>query len=159
LITGDYSTIHEEKRVRQLLKRRFQFIAVIVVLNACTIAPFSQQAYEQATSLKAEALILMDKATDSFSRHKSEVEAIKLDLDKAYEYAKGRPQNEISTRQWEIIKDPRRRSLGGFLKRWEDKEQLDQSFINEAKGIVSDSFDIVIELESGKQKPEDVTAK
>jgi hypothetical protein len=159
LITGDYSTIHEEKRVRQLLKRRFQLIAVIVVLNACTIAPFSQQAYEQATSLKAEALILMDKATDSFSRHKSEVEAIKLDLDKAYEYAKGRPQNEISTRQWEIIKDPGRGSLGGFLKRWEDKEQLDQSFINEAKGIVSDSFDIVIELESGKQKPEDVTAK
>jgi hypothetical protein len=101
----------------------------------------------------------MDKATDSFSRHKSEVEAIKLDLDKAYEYARGRPQNEISTRQWEIIKDPGRDSLGGFLKRWEDKEQLGQSFINEAKGIVSDSFDTVIELESGKQKPEDVTAK
>jgi RecB family endonuclease NucS len=117
LITGDYSTIHEEKRVRQLLKRRFQLIAVIVVLNACTIAPFSQQAYEQATSLKAEALILMDKATDSFSRHKSEVEAIKLDLNKAYEYAKGRLHNEISTRQWEIIKDPGRDSLGGFLRK------------------------------------------
>ena len=128
-----------KSRVRLLVA----FIAVIVVLNACTIAPFSQQAYEQATSLKAEALILMDKATDSFSRHKSEVEAIKLDLDKAYEYARGRPQNEISTRQWEIIKDPGRGSLGGFLKRWEDKEQLDQSFINDAKGIVSDSFDIV----------------
>ena len=51
------------------------------------------------------------------------------------------------------IKDPTRNSLVGFLKRWENKNQLDKTFIQEAKALVSDGFDAVIELESGKIKP------
>src|SRR5215471_2068804 len=107
---------------------------LVFVLSACsTIAPYSQTAYEQATSLKAEALILMDKATEQYASHKTEVEKVQLDMEKAYEYSKGRPKNEISTRQWEIIRDPNRNSLAGFLKRWEKKGTLDQTFITEAK--------------------------
>lgn len=39
-------------------------------------------------------------------------------IDIAYEYAKGRPKNAISARQWEILKGPNRHLLGGFLQRW-----------------------------------------
>jgi len=97
----------------------------------------------------------MDKATEPFSTHKQEVETLKLNVEKAYEYAKGRPKNEETTKQWAIIKDPSRNSLGGFLKRWENSQTLKKDFIEEAKGLVSDGFDTVIELESGKRKPSD----
>lgn len=139
-----------------IINRRKQFAWVVAVglLAGCsTIAPFSQKAYEQATSLKVEALAVMDKASEPFADHKQTVGVLKLNVEKAYEYAKGRPQNEETTRQWAIIKDASRNSLGGFLKRWEEKNSLLDSFIQEAKGLVSDGFDSVIELESGKRKP------
>ena len=95
----------------------------------------------------------MDRATEPFDDHRQAVETLKLDVEKAYEYAKGLPKNQVVTKQWTIIKDPARNSLGGFLRRWESKTTLKKEFIQEAKGIVSDGFDTVIELESGKRKP------
>lgn len=136
------------------VQRRFAWSTAVILLAGCsTIAPFSQRAYEQATSLKVDALATMDKAAGPYASQKQSVDALKLNIEKAYEYAKGRPQNEETTGQWAIIKDPSRNSLGGFLKRWEDKSTLGEAFIQEAKGVVSDGFDSVIELESGKRKP------
>jgi hypothetical protein len=139
-----------------VVQRQFVLLVTLVFFAGCsTITPFSPKAYEQATSLKVDALSIMDKASEPFSNQKQSIDALKLDVEKAYEYAKGRPQNEVTTKQWSIIKDPARNSLGGFLKRWEDKSTLDKPFIQEAKGIVSDGFDAIIELESGKRKPND----
>lgn len=139
-----------------VLRNHFVAVVAFSLLAGCsTIGPFSQKAYEQATSLKVEALATMDKAIEPFSSQKQGIEALKLNVEKAYEYAKGRPQNEETTKQWAIIKDPSRNSLGGFLKRWEDSQTLKKEFIQEAKGVVSDGFDTVIELESGKRKPTD----
>ena len=143
-------------KISVVQKQFVLFVALIFLAGCSTIAPFSQKAYEQATSLKVDALAVMDKASEPYSNQKQSVEALKLDVEKAFEYAKGRPQNEVTTKQWAIIKDPTRNSLGGFLKRWEDKSTLEKPFIQEAKGIVSDGFDTVIELESGKRKPNEV---
>ncbi|MBB1635000.1 hypothetical protein [Cupriavidus sp. UME77] len=138
------------------LKYKFNIFLAAGLLSGCSFTtPFSQQAYEQATSLKVEALATMDMATDPFPKHKQSVDLLKLNVEKAYEYAKGRPKNAETTKQWEIIKDPSRNSLGGFLKRWQDKNTLDKKYIQEAKNLVSDGFDGVIELESGKRKPEE----
>ena len=135
-------------------RRLFTWILVVGLLSSCsTISPFNQVAYEQATSLKVEALALMDKATEPFANHQKDVDALMMKVDKAYEYAKGRPNNSDSTKQWAIIKDPSRNSLGGFLKRWEEKSTLSKTFITEAKGLVSDGFNTVIGLEGGKLKP------
>lgn len=127
----------------------------IFISNGCTslISPFNQAAYEYATSLKVEALALMDKATEPCSNHQEEINRFMIEVEKAYEYAKGRPKNEISAQQWERLKDPQKNLLGGFMKRWKEKETLKKTFIQEAKGIVSDAFDTIIGLESGKIKP------
>lgn len=127
----------------------------ISILNGCAslISPFNQTAYEYATSLKVEALALMDKATEPYSTHQEEINEFMMEVEKAYEYAKGRPKNEISSQQWERLKDPNKNLLGGFMKRWKEKETLKKTFIQGAKGIVSDAFDTIIGLESGKIKP------
>ena len=132
-------------------------ISVFLLSSSCaTISTFSPAAYEQATSLKVDALTLMDKATDPFNGHGSEAEALSSRVEKAYEFAKGRPKDEVSTRQWAILKDPDRNLLGGFLKRWKEKSTLSSVFIAQAKGLVADAFDRIIGLESGKVKPQDV---
>lgn len=130
-------------------------ILLVIILWGCgsSISLFSEQAYQQAVSLKIESLSLMDEASEPFQQHQKEVMDLWKKLEIAHEYARGRPKNEITTRQWEILTDTTRNLLGGFLKRWKDSETLTPTFIREAKGLVSDSFDTIIGLESGKIKP------
>lgn len=143
--------------MRRVITVRMLFAAAVLAVAGCaaTISPFSPAAYEQATSLKVEALALMDKATGAYTAHAADVESLRMNLDKAYEYSRGRPRNEVSTKQWEILRDPERHSLGGFLRRWQAQGQLTRPFIAEAKAVVADGFDAIIELESGKRQADD----
>ena len=139
----------------------FNFIITLLFISLnyfeCSrqISLFNPTAYEYAVSIKVESLALMDKAVEPFENHKSEVTELKLEIEKAYEYAKGIKKNEITVQQWDILKNPERNLLGGFLKRWEE-EQLSKTFVGEAKNLISQAFDTIIGLESGKIKPEDI---
>lgn len=138
----------------RIVRLRASILLSVLLLTACqTISPFSQKAYELATATKAEALTLMDKATESAATNTSAIQELELNLEKGYEYSRGRPDNEISARQWDILRDPKRNSIGGFLARWKKEQRLSAAFIEETKPVVSDGFDQVIELESGKRKP------
>jgi len=126
------------------------FCLLAVAACSSTIAPFSQRAYEYATDLKVESLSIMNRAEFPYTENESRVERLKMDLDKAYEFAKGRPRNEHSTRQWEILIDPEKNLVGGFFTRWESEGQLNYPFIEQSQRLISDAFDTVIGLESGK---------
>lgn len=144
-------------RIKTLGLISFAFIFISLIFYACSyIAPYSHFAYQQATSLKVEALALMDKATEQSASHEIEIKELETKIEKAYEYAKGRPKNELSTKQWKILKDPNKNLLGGFIKRWRDKSTLSTHFIKEAKGLVADAFDTISGLESGKIKKSNV---
>lgn len=129
---------------------------LIFSLSCSTISKFSPKAYENAVSLKVEASKVMDFATEPFADHQEKVDALVMLIDKAYEYAKGLPKNEISTKQWKILKDPARNLLGGFLERWEEESTLSPAFVKNAKDQVAKAFDTIIGLESGKIKPKDI---
>jgi hypothetical protein len=128
----------------------------VVCLACATISPYSETAYQQATSLKVDSLALMAKATEPYAQRQAEVEALRLKIDKAYEYAKGLPNNAITTRQWEILKDPDRHLLGGFLELWRIKSTLSATYIADKQIQVGSAFDQIIGLESGKIKPSEV---
>jgi hypothetical protein len=132
------------------------FYALIVFGCATLISQFDQMAYENAVNLKVEALRIMDKAVGPYSEHEEKIEEIILKVEKAYEYAKGLPKNEISTRQWQILKDPERNLWGGFIKRWKENSTLGEVYIQEKKKQVSEAFDYIIGLESGKIKPSEI---
>lgn len=114
------------------------------------MAPFSARAYEQAVDLKVDALRIMERAEEPFGKHRSRVDALRVRLQKATEYAKGRPRNEISARQWEIMVDPEGHMAGGFFTRWEMRDSLSWGFIKEATAQIESGFDTIIGLESGK---------
>jgi hypothetical protein len=141
----------------KFLKMKSILISLILILYSCTsISEFSSEAYKQAVDLKVESLELMSYATESYIDYQEDVDLLKQGLKKAYEFAKGRPNNEISTQQWEILIDEDRSLLGGFLKRWEDEDTLNEMFVTEAQSLVSDAFDTIIGLESGKIDPSEM---
>lgn len=131
----------------------FLFLCISVALAGCKNlqASYSAEAYQQAVSLKVETLALIDKATNPYKNHEDQITVLEKDLRKAYEYAKGRPNNQETTQQWSLMRDPEGNLLAGFLKRWEEQGSMPQPFVAEAKEIISDAFDTIIELESGKR--------
>ncbi|GGO80406.1 hypothetical protein GCM10011348_16990 [Marinobacterium nitratireducens] len=131
---------------------------LLFAVTGCStlIGSYDKTAYQNATSIKVDSLALMDKATSPYADHREAAEQLRIELDKAYEYAHGRPKNEIVTKQWAIMKDPSRHLLGGFLVRWKEKGFLTQVFVTEAKKNVAMGFDQIIGLESGKIKPRDI---
>jgi hypothetical protein len=84
------------------------------------------------------------------------VDALLVNLEKAYEYDKNRPKNEAVTRQWEILRDPSRRLLGYFLHRWKDEKQLREAYVVGQKKNVSLAYDQIIGLLSGQIKRDEV---
>jgi hypothetical protein len=127
-------------------------VATALLFACSTIATFDQVAYDKATGAKAEALALMNKATESYSAHVKEIEAVSLTIDKAYEYDRGRMLNAITVQQWQILRDPDRNLFGGFLRRWREKGSLRPDYIAEKKPDIAEAFDQITGLEIGKRK-------
>ena len=113
-----------------IMMKQLRFVLITytlftVILVGCfpQVANFSPIAYEQSISLKVDSLFLIEKAVGQYDIHEKEVVELLIKIEKAYEYAKGRLNNEYTAQQWEILKDPERNLLGGFLKRWQENEQ------------------------------------
>ena len=133
------------------------FIFGMFAVVACaTISNFDQQAYVYTTSVKVDALNLMDQATTDFAGHSKEVKELQTQLQKIYEYEKNRPKNEITLKQWDILLNPEGHLLGGFLKRWETQKTLNKTFVTEARKLVDKAFDQIAGLESKKIKASDI---
>ena len=128
-------------------------LVLFTVACAPLIGPYSPTSYQYATSLKAETLALMDKAEEPYSTHAAAVDALMVELDKAYEYVNGVPSNKISAKQWEILIDKDGDLVGKFFKRWKENDTLSRVFIDEFKGVVADAFDEIICLEANKKEP------
>ena len=125
---------------------------VLTLAGCSTIAPYDQVAYEHATSTKAEALLLMDKASMPYNQNTQQTDAVILDLNKAYEYDKGRPRNQITVQLWTKLLSPNANLFGGFLRYWKSRGELHPAYIQEKKKDIEDAFDQIIQLEQGKQR-------
>ncbi|HMG10343.1 MAG TPA: hypothetical protein VK609_17640 [Mucilaginibacter sp.] len=121
------------------------------------ISTFDQTAYMQVTSLKVDALDLMDKATENYTTHETEVKTIQLKIDKAIEYDAHRPHNEITNQLWTILNNPDGHLFGGFLVKWKKDGNCNATFILNEKKLIGKAFDQIAELESKKIKPSEVT--
>src|SRR5205814_8977518 len=125
-------------------------IAACSVLAACSlIAPYVRAAYEHATNAKVDTLALMSKATGCYDEHEKEVEALVRQLDKAYEYDRGRQLDKITIAQWDILRDPNRDLVGGLLNMWKARGVMRATFIAEQKKQAGAAFGQMIQPESG----------
>lgn len=126
----------------------------LILMMGCSplISNFDQVSYQQVTSLKVDALSVMDEAVTDYGSHASEVKDLQLKVDKAIEYDKHRPHNEITNEMWSLLNDPQKNLLGGFLVKWQHDGKCSAVYIAEKKKQISLSFDQIAELESKKIK-------
>lgn len=147
-----------KRNVRPLLIPVLTSLLILAgTMCAPTISRFNQHAYVQATSLKVDALMLMEKGTEDFEKHREEVTQLRSDLQKMVEFERNRLHNEVSLQMWELLTNPEENLLGGFLKRWEEKGPVSAYYIQEKKKQVGFAFDQIAQLESKKIKPENVS--
>lgn len=128
--------------------------ALLSGLAACAplIGPHSPQAYENATNLKAETLALMGHASEPYVGHQAEVAQLNLAIDKAYEYVHGVPSNDLSARQWDILRRADGDLLGRFLRRWKEDGTLSPAYIEQFKRVIGEGYDEIICLEANKKE-------
>jgi hypothetical protein len=112
----------------------------------------SPEVHKTATSIKVEASDLMAKATEPYSQHQAAADKLQMDMNKAYEFSRSIPKNEITTQQWAMMKDPNQPLMGGFLKRWKEKSTLSPTYIKEKQRLIEEGFDKIIDLETSKPK-------
>jgi hypothetical protein len=131
----------------------FFFIAP-VIFQSCVkyIAAYDPIALNHAVSLKSKSINLVNKATEPYTDHEKEILESMQEIEQAYEYACSLPKNNLTVRQWEVLKDPERNLLGGFFKYWKQNGILTQDFIAEISGEISRAFDTIIKLETLKNR-------
>jgi hypothetical protein len=128
------------------------FMSIIISLNCATMSHYDPTSYKTATDLKAESLLLIQKATEPPGPYSVAIESLRVRLQQALEYEKGKgTPNSITVRQWEILLDPKGNLLEGFLRKWQaDNKGYSEIFIEGVSKNVSDAFDEIIKLERHK---------
>lgn len=138
--------------------KNIAIIFVIFSFVACaSISYFDQYAYIQTTSIKVDALSIMDLAQEEYKTHEKNIQEFQIKLQKCYEYERNRPKNAITLQLWDKLIDTNGHLLGGFIKRWENEQKLGKTYIIEAKKLVYKAFDQIAGLESKKIKSSDLS--
>ncbi|WP_238368742.1 hypothetical protein [Mesobacterium pallidum] len=134
------------------LRNRIAILAIFA-LAACDplMAPYSVEAYRMATELKARSLALVGKSSESYAMHEETAEALLIDIDAAYEYARGLPRNEIAAEQWRILRDPKAQLMGGFVAQWQRNGTVGAFFRQDKAQQIGAAFDTIICLEINKR--------
>lgn len=126
-----------------------------LALGACAlITHYDPTSYKNATDLKAEALLLIEKAKDPPGIHATAIDGLQLKLRQAYEYERGKGSpNMLTVKQWELLINPQGNLLGGFLQKWKVEDNAQGvTFIEQAAKLTGKAFDQIIELERAKVK-------
>jgi hypothetical protein len=135
------------------LKKNFLWLLLFSLVSCKpTISLYDQYAYTQATSLKVDLQNLaLESASINYEAAKPDIDKTNTELQKAYEYNKGRDNNSLSAKQYEIL-------LGedhfykNFLKDWKLKGKENTAMAENITEQIGDLMDQIIKLENGKNK-------
>jgi hypothetical protein len=134
--------------------KKIPWIFLLILLTNCkpTIALYDQYAYTQATSLKVDMQNLaLESETVSYTDAKPDIDKVNTELQKAYEYNKGRDLNSLSTKQYEILVSDAQ-FYKSFLNNWKTKGKENATLAQDASEKIGQLLDQVIKLENGKNK-------
>jgi hypothetical protein len=132
-------------------------LAVFLLASCSNIAFYDQAAYANAVDTKVQTLALMNLAVNPYSSQSAEIAGVNLQMQKAYEYDRGRPMNQTTLQMWDVLlkTDPEHPDEGlwpRFLERWRKSGTLSPVFISDKKEHLATAFDAIIALESGKNR-------
>lgn len=138
------------------LNKNFYWLFLLASLISCkpTIALYDQYAYTQATSLKVDMQNLaLESSIVSYDAAKPDIDKVNVELQKTYEYNKGRDLNSLSTKQYEILISDKG-FYKQFLNNWKSSGKESEAFAQDASEKIGQLLDQAIKLENGKNKPQ-----
>jgi len=141
--------------IRNRLQRFASFIAVliaVIIVSGCTsinLAGYDQQAYENATSMKAEVGAMMRKIGPTCAMDQADVDAVSLKLESAYEYANGVEYNNEAALNW---RDQIDNLIGGVFETCQNQGAISQFAFDDLLIQVNEGFDTIICLEANKRE-------
>ena len=91
----------------------------------------------------------MESDSVSYDDAKADIDKVNVALQKAYEYNKGRDNNSLSTKQYEILLSDTH-FYKSFLRDWKTKGKESPTFAGEVSIQIGELMDQVIKLENGK---------
>jgi len=142
------------KKVKQIREVYFVTVLLVLFFQGCSplISVYDQYAYIQATSLKVDLQNLVKESTvANYDDAKDNISKVDLELQKAFEYAKGRSKNGLSTSQYSILLSDTH-FFKKFLNDWKVQKKESETAANEESIKIGQLMDKIIELENGKNK-------
>lgn len=140
------------------LMRLMRLLAVLTLLpvlwgNCSMFKPkFDPVGHQYAVTIKQETLALMDKARESFTLHQAAVYLLMTRVERAYENARLKYKNDGITGIWDVMRSPEANRLARFMLDWEKEDILEVTYIEEAKKLLLENFDLLIKIEESKKK-------
>ncbi|MCA0238903.1 MAG: hypothetical protein LCH81_21195 [Bacteroidetes bacterium] len=122
--------------------------ASAALLPAC-MAPYDAMGTEYVNSISTKLPALMNKATEAYSKHETEVSSLNSELDKVVAHAASMKKNKEVAESWRLLQTD---LVAPFIARWKDKGKLDKDFIKEATMQVTKSLDAIKRAEAAKKK-------
>src|SRR5436305_11707734 len=116
------------------LNKNFYRLFLFVLLISCKplISLYDQYAYTQATSLKVDMQNLaLESDSVSYDSAKLDIDRVNVELQKAYEYNKGRDLNSLSTKQYEILVSDKD-FYNQCLSNWKSSGKENKAFVQDA---------------------------
>jgi len=139
-------------RTELVLRPRMVLAAVVAgivlhVTSGCqTITTYDEHAYALQTSVLADILKLLDVANTPYDTNADQIKAVTLNMERAYEYDRSRPLNQIQVQQWKLM----RGLFYRVLTLWQSEQTLKPAYITEKKLQMASAMDQITSLESGK---------
>lgn len=130
-------------------------ILAAVLFSGCSIlkkkARFNPEGLEFANRIMVKATQVMRQAEASFFYYRDDVHLLMTEVEKAYEYARTQKNNEAVKDAWNLIRDPTKERLGGFMVLWEREDRLDGVTIELYVQWIEADLNTIIELENAKK--------
>jgi hypothetical protein len=135
-------------------KKAWVFLLILSVGCRPTISLYDQYAYTQATSLKVDLQNLaLESQNVDYNDATVDINKVNTELQKAYEYNKGRDLNSLSTKQYEILLSEND-FYKQFLNNWKSSGKESATFAQNVSDKIGQLMDQIIKLENGKNKPQ-----
>jgi len=145
--------------MRQRLDTRIHSAVLLLMTSLLTVgcvqlAGYDQQAYQNATSLKAVTIAMLEKSSveDSFATNEAAVEDLLVRLSAAYEYANGIEHNNEAARNWRDLIGDDNLMIKGWIANWQAGGKISKGLLPEIKEQIAEGFDTIICLEANKRQ-------
>ena len=123
---------------------------ILIIFNSCA-SQFDQIAYDNAIEARTEALNVISKANTPYLENVSEIDSLRVNFNKYYNYEKTRKNNSVTIKLWKLAKSENG-TVFNSVNLWKKKDVLNSILIEDFKIQIASFFDQITKLELKKKK-------